>query len=72
MIEVYLTDERFSNYDQARIHFIDASIWAVKNCKSFTGFDIQEVADVSVVWDQVAEYRFADPHDVMLFKLRWS
>ncbi len=72
MIEVYLTDEKFSNYDQARLHFIDASIWAVKHCKSFAGFQMQEVADVSSTWDQVAEYRFTDERDVTLFKLAWT
>jgi hypothetical protein len=71
MIEVYLTDERFGNYDQARLHFIDASIWALNHCRSFAGFDIQDVSDVSLMWDQVAEYRFTDERDVTFFKLIW-
>jgi hypothetical protein len=72
IIQVLLTDHGMMNYDQARLHFIDASIWALNNCKSFQGYEIVETADVSYEWDQIAEYRFTDPRDVTLFKLRWS
>jgi hypothetical protein len=72
VIEVYLNDERFDNYDRARLHFIDAAIWAVKHCKSFAGYEIMDVADNSLVWDQVAEYKFKDARDVTLFKLTWA
>jgi hypothetical protein len=59
------------SYDRARLYFIDASIWAVKYCKSFQGYEIVETSDVSYEWDQIAEYRFTDPRDVTLFKLTW-
>jgi hypothetical protein len=71
MIKVLLNDEKFGNYDRARLHYIDASIWALKHCKSFQGYEIVDVADVSMIWDQVAEYRFTDERDVTLFKLTW-
>jgi hypothetical protein len=71
MIKVLLTDRGLSNYDQARLYFIDASIWALKNCKSFQGYEIVETSDVSYEWDQIAEYRFTDPRDVTLFKIAW-
>ena len=71
MIKVLLNDERFGNYDRARLYYIDASIWALKYCKSFQGYEIVDVSDVSMVWDQIAEFRFTDPRDVTLFKLVW-
>ena len=72
VITVLLNDERFSNYDQARLHFIDAAIWATKHCKTFIGYEIVDVSDVSVAWAQIAEYRFINPRDVTLFKLVWN
>lgn len=72
IITVYLSDQGLLSYDQARWHFIDASIWALYNCRSFQGYEIVETADVSYEWDQIAEYRFTDPRDVTLFKIRWS
>jgi len=71
MIKVILTDQGLKNYDQARLHFIDASIWALQNCKSFGGYEIVETADVSYEWDQMAEYKFLDEKDAIWFKLRW-
>lgn len=74
MIRVYLTDENHSDlsYEGMRLYLIDAAIWATKHCASYVKFDIQDVSDVSLIWDQVAEYVFTDQRDVTLFKLRWS
>lgn len=72
MIKVLLNDDGLGNYDRARLYFIDASIWALKHCKSFQGYEIIDTTDVSMVWDQIAEYCFKDPRDVTLFKLVWS
>lgn len=71
--KVYLTDEHLHHldYNRIRLHFIDAAIWATKNCPSFKHFDITEVSDVSPVWDQICEYEFLDEQDAMWFKLRW-
>lgn len=70
---VYLTDEHLHHldYNRIRLYFIDAAIWATKNCSSFRHFDIQEVSDFSPVCDQIAEYEFFDERDAMWFKLRW-
>jgi len=54
-----------------RLYFIDAAIWATKHCPSYKRFDIQDVADHSIVCDQIAEYEFTDERDVIWFKLRW-
>jgi hypothetical protein len=70
MITVYLNDKG-KPYDFARLYFIDASIWALKHCRSFQGYEIVDTTDVSMVWDQVAEYKFTDERDVTFFKLTW-
>lgn len=67
---VYLTDEN-KNYDSAYKHFKEAGAWAKENCKSFISYDIQDVGDVSYVYDQVAEYKFNDVKDAIWFELRW-
>ncbi len=73
IIKVYLTDEHHNfDYNRSRLYFIDASIWAAKNCSSFKNFDIQDVSDHSLIYDQIAEYEFTDPRDVLWFKLRWA
>lgn len=71
--KVYLSDEHLQHldYNRVRLYYIDAAIWATKNCKSFRHFDIQETNDVSTVYDQICEYEFTDEQDVMWFKLRW-
>lgn len=70
--KVYLTDERHNfDYNRSRLYFIDAAVWAVKNCPSYIRYDIQDVADHSLTCDQIAEYQFTDERDVMWFKLRW-
>jgi 6-phosphogluconolactonase/glucosamine-6-phosphate isomerase/deaminase len=72
-IKVYLTDEHHHDldYNRMRLYFIDAAIWATKHCPSYKRFDIQDVADHSIVCDQIAEYEFTDERDVIWFKLRW-
>lgn len=72
-IKVYLTDQNHNlDYNRMRLYFIDAAIWATKNCPSFKHFDIVEVSDVSAAYDQICEYEFTDERDIIWFKLRWQ
>lgn len=72
-LKVYLTDENHNlDYNNMRLYFIDAAIWATKNCSSFKNFEIIEVSDVSVNYDQVCQYEFTNEKDVIWFKLRWA
>lgn len=72
-IKVYLTDANHNlDYNNMRLYFIDAAIWATKYCNSFKHFDILEVSDVSTAYDQICEYEFTDERDVFMFKLRWQ
>lgn len=68
---VYLTDQRIK-YEEAQQYFTDAYVWAKNNCSSFIDFHVQDVSDVSYIYDHVAEYKFADPKDAMWFQLKWK
>ncbi len=59
-------------YEEAITYFSDADIWAKKQCQSYIGVHVQDVADVSYVYDQIAAYQFKDPKDAVLFELRWG
>jgi hypothetical protein len=69
--EVYLSDRNMT-YDNATDHFIDAAFWAETNCKSFKRYDVQDVSDHSLLFDQVAVYYFDDEKDAMIFTLKWQ
>ena len=68
---VYLSDEKIK-YEEAQAFFEKANLWATEQCQSYIGYHVQDVSDVSYVYDQVAEYKFNDPKDAMLVELRWK
>ena len=68
---VYLTDENV-DYDYALKYFENVAKWASSHCASFIDYSVQDVSDVSLQYDNVAEYRFHDPKDVLLFTLKWK
>ena len=73
MPQVLLSDQGHDlDYHHMRLYFMDAADWASKNCPSFISFDIVDVADLSPIVDQIAEYKFTEERDAMLFSLRWS
>lgn len=69
--EIYLNDSNL-DYDQAEQHFADADRWAKDQCASYLGFDVQDVSDVSYVYDQVAVYVFGAQEDLFMFKLKYG
>jgi len=71
MIVVYLNDSNM-DYDMAVDYFDEAGAWATRQCQTFVDFTVQDVSDVSMMFDQVAEYRFGDPKDALLFELKWK
>jgi hypothetical protein len=71
MTTVFLTDTNL-NYHVAREKFIKAARWARKNCSSYTGHNIQDVADFSYTNDLIAAYHFDSEQDVTLFVLKWQ
>ena len=73
MPNVLLSDIDYNlNYAEMRLHFMEAAAWASRHCPSFTDFDIVDVADISPIADQIAEYKFTEECDATLFSLRWS
>lgn len=69
-ISVYLNDKDLA-YEAAPRHFLEAANWARDNCPSFAGCEVMDVSDVSMQYDQVAEYVFANERDSNWFKLKW-
>jgi hypothetical protein len=70
MTVVYLNDSNI-DYNDAEHHFLDVAVWAKKQCPSFVDYSVQDVSDVSLLYDFVAEYIFKDPKDALLFQLKW-
>ena len=71
MIRVYLDDTGIP-YERAEKHFQDACTWAEDFCPSFEGYQVQDVSDVSLICDFVAEYIFKDAKDAEWFTLKWK
>ncbi len=68
---VYLNDSKIS-YEEAPAYFREAANWARRQCSSFVDYHVQDVSDVSYVYDHVAQYGFTDPKDALLFELKWK
>lgn len=68
---VYLNDAGI-NYEQADPFFKEAAEWARRQCSSFVDYHVQDVSDVSYVYDHIASYGFNDPKDALLFELKWK
>jgi len=68
---VYLNDSNIP-YEQAQAHFKEIADRARRQCSSFVDYHVQDVSDVSYVYDHVAQYGFTDPKDALLFELKWK
>jgi len=68
---VYLNDSKIP-YEEAPAYFREAANWARRQCSSFVDYHVQDVSDVSYVYDHVAQYGFTDPKDALLFELKWK
>jgi hypothetical protein len=68
---VYLNDSNIP-YEQAEAYFKSAADWAHRQCQSFIGYHVQDVSDFSLINDFVAEYRFKDPKDAVVFELKYN
>lgn len=68
---VYLNDTGIV-YEQAEEYFDQAAAWATRQCASFVDYHVQDVSDVSYTNDFIAEYRFNDANDAMLFQIKYK
>ena len=71
MTEVYLNDANLS-YDESEVYFMNADFWAQDHCTSYKGCHIQDVSDVSYIYDNVGLYLFEDEKDATMFTLKWK
>lgn len=69
---VYLNDQKAMLSGDPEQYFKNVAIWAHQHCHSFVNYTVTEVSDVSPIWDYIAEFRFRDPNDAVLFELKWS
>lgn len=70
MKAVYLNDSNL-DWEMKDQYYKDAAAWAKSQCPSFINYDVQDVSDVSYVFDTIALYLFNDPKDAMWFELKW-
>jgi hypothetical protein len=69
---ILITDENSNGYEYNQEFFGIRDAWAQENCSSYAGFDVVDVSDNSLQWDEIAEYRFNEDRDAVLFKLKWG
>lgn len=70
MISVILNDSGLK-YEETEAYYQEVDKWAQQNCASYLGYHVQDVSDVSLQWDMLANYEFRDEIDANWFKLRW-
>ena len=68
---VYLNDTGIL-YEQVEEHFAQAAAWASRQCSSYIDYYVQDVSDVSLINDFIAQYQFRDSKDAMMFELKWK
>lgn len=68
---VYLNDTGIL-YEQTEEHFAQAAAWASRQCSSYVDYHVQDVSDVSLINDFIAQYQFRDSKDAMMFELKWK
>ena len=73
MVDVLISDERSPDYYKNSEYFADIDAWAqVMLGSKYLGYHVQDVSDVSLQWDEIACYQFADEQSANWFKLRWQ
>jgi hypothetical protein len=68
---VYLNDTGIA-YEEAEEYFAEAAAWASRQCTSYVDYHVQDVSDFSYTNDLIAEYRFADSKDAILFQIKYK
>jgi UDP-galactopyranose mutase len=73
LFKVYIGDSgNTQGYNYLSQYWRNIDAWAMHHCKSYQGYCVQDVSDVSLQWDEIGEYRFLDEKDAMLFELKWN
>lgn len=72
MHSVLINDSGSRGYEFNKYYFDERHQWALNTCKSYQGMSVQDVSDVSLMWDEIAEYRFGTQEDATFFELKWK
>ena len=72
MHRVLITDAKSGGYDYNAAYFAKLSQWAKTHCESFVAVHVQDVSDHSYMWDEIAEFTFADERDAVWFTTAWG
>jgi hypothetical protein len=70
-IEVLITDEESGGFEKNAAYFSSIDQWAREYCSGYKGYNVQDVSDVSLQWDEIAAYFFEDEKSATWFKLKW-
>jgi hypothetical protein len=70
-LTVIVNDEKSGGYEFNEDYFATIDAWARAHCTSYQGYHVQDVQDVSLQWDDLAQYRFGDEQDLVIFRLKW-
>jgi hypothetical protein len=71
MIEILVNDSKSGGYEKNAAYFADIDEWARLYCTGYVGYHVQDVSDVSYIWDEIACYKFKDERSANWFRLRW-
>lgn len=71
MIKVYVNDALSPGYDFNAAYFGEMDEWSKEHCSSYQGYEVVDTSDTSLIWDEVAEFKFGKEQDVLMFKLKW-
>lgn len=71
-MKILITDEKSGGYDYNHEYFAKIHNWAKTQCVSYKGFNVVDVSDNSLIWDEIAEYELTNDKDAVLFTLAWG
>lgn len=69
-LTVIVNDKNSGGYGFNEAYFATIDAWAQAHCSSYQGYHVQDVQDVDLQLD-LAQYRFGNEQDLVLFRLKW-
>ena len=73
MVNVLISDRLSAGYEKNAEYFANIDRWAQETlCSKYLGYHVQDVSDVSLIYDEIACYIFVDDASANWFKLKWQ
>ena len=69
---VHIADPAPNGYDYNQDYYDSMDQWAQECCASYIGYEVVDVSDVSMQWDEIGEYIFRDEQDALIFTLKFK